>query len=272
MVSLHFEVELLQSEREMKICSACKEKQDSSWIITDMFLITHLPQQNGMWYLISKLWQSALVPCRLFNPRRQKKYSWLKMSARPRRWLSILYSSAGSKARELFHIGKQSGETKTILGERWTRFPAAFQPHKQEEAGYLLMKASVSVRFSMHSIENNTYTHQPCSDADYNYWTIMHWIIGLYSYFKWQKYSKHVILNTQEDWAFLALAPLLSNTTTGAWVAPLLPLWGQAAIVPSALSPRGLNSWVTGGERWQRLPKLTPPYPTLQTRSLDCVC
>lgn len=43
------------------------------------------------------------------------------------------------------------------------------EPHKQEETVYLLMKASVSVRFSMHAIENNTSMNKPHNHVEYNY-------------------------------------------------------------------------------------------------------
>lgn len=58
-------------------------------------------------YLLCKLPQSALVPCLSFNPKRQKKRSWLKMSAKPLPLLFILYSSAGSRKPMLFQVRRE---------------------------------------------------------------------------------------------------------------------------------------------------------------------
>lgn len=70
-------------------------------------VLIHVRNFTVLKYLLCKLQQSAFVPCLSFSPRRQKKRSWLKMSARPLRLLSILYSSAGSRALMLFQSGRK---------------------------------------------------------------------------------------------------------------------------------------------------------------------
>ena len=42
------------------------------------------------------------------------------------------------------------------------------QQHKQDETVYPLMTASVSVRFSVHAVENNADMNNPCKDVEYN--------------------------------------------------------------------------------------------------------